>query len=110
MSQHTAATARFVGSGIGMVHDGDDVAVWFGDADLYHLNPPLRGYTVVVVSTIADAPRVRARGGVERGIESFIYGVTGEDLQIDPEHDELPGSAWGSTAAQALAEAGYALV
>lgn len=103
-------TARYAGSGVGFVHDGDDAAVWFGDADLYHLDPPLRGYAVVVVSTIPDAPHLSARGATLRGVESFIYGVLGEDLQIDPEHDELPGSAWGSTAVQALAEAGYRVV
>ncbi|EHB48660.1 hypothetical protein MycrhDRAFT_5501 [Mycolicibacterium rhodesiae JS60] len=39
MNTTAAGTARYAGSGVGFVHDGDDAAVWFGDADLYHLDP-----------------------------------------------------------------------
>ncbi len=70
----------------------------------------LCGYIVVVASTLSDAPRVTARGGAaERGVETFLYGLRKEDLQIDPEWDELPGSGWGKTVADAFSEAGYQL-
>ncbi|MBJ7321366.1 MAG: hypothetical protein JHC70_03375 [Rhodococcus sp.] len=102
------AQARFVGSAVGVVRDGECVVEWQGEANLYHLDPPLRGFTVVVASTLASAPRVAAAGGIERGVETFLLGVVGEDLQLDS--DELPGSGWGNTLADAFAEAGYTLV
>lgn len=98
--------ARFVGSAHGVVHQGCDVVQWPGEARLYHLVPPLRGYTTVVASTLPNAVHVAARGGVERGIETFLWGVRGEDLQVDFDI-ELPGSGWGNTLVDALAEAGY---
>ncbi len=102
------AQARLVGSAVGMVHDGEHVVEWQGEANLYHLDPPLRGFTVVVASTLPSAPRVAAAGGIERGVETFLLGVVGEDLQLDS--DELPGSGWGNTLVDAFAEAGYTLV
>lgn len=56
------------------------------------------------------APRVAARGGAEYGVETFLWGVTGEDLRRGEEADELSGSGWGNTLADALTEVGYALV
>lgn len=102
--------ARMVGSAHGVVHEGDRVVTWFGQADLYHLDPPLCGYTVVVASTLPTAPPIAARGREERGVETFLFGVTGEDLQCDRAEGELPGSGWGNTVGDALAEAGYRLV
>lgn len=114
MSSTTATatgTARFVGTGIGVVHEGDRVVEWFGDARLFQLDPPLRGYSVVVASTLPDGRRLTARGnGVEVGVETLMFGVTQEDLQIDPEWTDLPGGGWGSTPEEALAEAGYRFV
>ena len=102
-------SARFVGSAAGVVHDGQQVVEWFGDAGLYVLDPPLRGYRTVVASTLERAPRIAASGGAEYGVETFLWGVTGEDLQRGFDADELPGSGWGNTLADALAEAGYTL-
>ncbi|SUA31663.1 Uncharacterised protein [Mycolicibacterium fortuitum] len=110
MSTANTGIARLAGSAVGVVHEGDSIVTWFGQADLYVLDPPLRGYTVVVASTLPNAPRVSARGGQERGVETFLLGVTGEDMQCDPYQEELPGSGWGNTASEALAEAGYQLV
>ena len=101
--------ARFVGSAAGVVHEGDRVINWMGEAELFHLSPPLNGFSTVVASTVAHAVSVRADGGVDVGGETFLFGLTGEGLQIDPEWSELPGSAWGATAATALADAGYRL-
>jgi hypothetical protein len=106
----TTAQARFIGSAEGVVHEGNQVIEWFGDANLYQLDPPLRGYTVVVASTMPDAPRLSAAGRTERGVETFLWGVLGEDLQRDPDAEELPGSGWGNTLADAFDEAGYTLV
>jgi hypothetical protein len=105
----TLGSARFVGSAVGVVHDGPQVVEWLGEAGLYVLDPPLRGYRTIVASTLARAPRIAAAGGVEYGVETFLWGVTGEDLQRGSDADELPGSGWGNTLADALAEAGYAL-
>lgn len=106
----TMRSARLVGSAAGVVHDGAQVVEWFGEADLYVLDPPLRGYRTIVASTLAHAPRVAASGGAEYGVETFLWGVTGEDLQRGWDADELPGSGWGNTVVDALADAGYALV
>lgn len=43
-------------------------------------------------------------------VSKRLLGVTGEDMQCDPYQEELPGSGWGNTASEALAEAGYQLV
>lgn len=105
----TMGSARFVGPAAGVVHDGQQVVEWFGDAGLYVLDPPLRGYRTVVASTLERAPRIAASGGAEYGVETFLWGVTGEDFQRGFDADELPGSGWGNTLADALAEAGYTL-
>lgn len=110
MTMNTLGSARFVGPAAGLVHDGRQVVEWFGEAGLYVLDPPLHGYRTIVASTLDHAPRIAARGGAEYGVETFLWGVTGEDLQRGEEADELPGSGWGNTLADALAEAGYALV
>ena len=65
--------------------------------------------STVVASTLERAPRIAASGGAEYGVETFLWGVTGEDLQRGFDADELPGSGWGNTLADALAEAGYTL-
>lgn len=57
-----------------------------------------------------SAPRIAARGGAEYGVETFLCGVTGEDLRRGEEAVELSGSGWGNTLADALTEVGYALV
>lgn len=99
-------TARLVGSAQGAVHDGDAVVDWTGEASLVHLEPALGGYSVVAVSTV-EVPRIRFDGSREFGVETLIFGVRGEDLQID--WSDLPGGGFNTTAAEALAEAGYAL-
>lgn len=101
-------TARCVGSAKGVVHDGDAVVDWTGEATLMRVEPALHGYTVVAVSTARQVPRIRFDGSREVGVETLIFGVHGEDLQID--WSELPGGGFNTTAAEALAEAGYTLV
>ncbi len=101
-------TARFVGSAKGAVHDGDAVVDWTGEASLIHLEPALRGFSVVAVSTAMQVPRIRFDGSREFGFETLIFGVRGEDLQID--WSDLPGGGFNSTVAEALAEAGYTLL
>lgn len=102
-------SARFIGPAAGVVYDGQQVVEWIGDAGLYVLDPPLRGYHAVVAFTLAHAPRIATRGGAEYGVETYLWGVTGEDRRRDLDGDELPGSGWGNTLAAAFAEAGYAL-
>jgi len=104
VQQHQAGVARLRGSAMGIVHDGDRIVDWTGKADLYELDPPLNGHHLVVASTVDHVPAVQSRGTVW-GIETFLFGVSGADLQAN--WDELPGSAWGSTAVDALAGAGY---
>jgi hypothetical protein len=104
----TTGTARYVGSGHDVVHEGARVVKWFGDAALYHVDPPLAGYTVVVASRLERAPRIAANGRPEFGVETFLFGVTDEDLQRS--EDELPGSGWGNDVADAFAEAGYTVL
>lgn len=106
----TRGSARFVGPAAGVVHDGHRVVEWFGDAGLYVLDPPLRGYGTVVASALDRAPRIAATGGPEYGVETFLWGVTGGDLHRGFDAEELPGSGWGNTLADALAEAGYTLI
>lgn len=103
----TPGVARFVGSAAGVVRKGGTIVEWLGEAQLYHLSPPLKGYSVVVASTVADAPRLSLGGnGFEVGMETFLLGVIGEDLRL-ADRDELPGSGWGNSPVAALAEAGY---
>ncbi len=104
LAQREAGIARLVGSARGLAHDGDRVVDWTGNADLYELDPPLNGHALAVASTVDHVPAVKARGTVW-GVETYLFGVTGTDLQVDWE--ELPGSAWGATAEEALAGAGY---
>jgi hypothetical protein len=105
----TQGTARLVGSAEhGVVRNGVTPVAWNGHAHLYELTPPLRGFSTVVASTLDDAPRIAAGGGVQRGVETFLLAVT-DGLQL-ADADELPGSGWGNTAEAAFAEAGYRIV
>ncbi len=100
--------ARHLGPADGLVHNKADntvISTWFGRADLYLLTPALRGYTTVLVTTIADAAHIQASGAPAFGVETLIFGLEGEGLLFDS--DDL-GGGWGiATHAQALAEAGY---
>jgi hypothetical protein len=100
--------ARFVGSAKGAVHDGEAVVDWTGEASLVHLEPALGGFSVVAVSTAFDVPRIRFDGSREFGFETLIFGVRGEDLQVD--WSDLPGGGFNTSVAEALAQAGYALL
>ena len=105
MSTVTATgVARPAGSAKGAVRDGEQAVAWTGEATLFHLQPALGGFDTVVVST-CDVPRVRFNGTIERGSETLIFGVRGD--QID--WSDLPGGGFNTTAAEALAEAGYTL-
>lgn len=104
--EREAGIARLVGSAKGIVHDGDRVVDWTGHADLYEVDPPLNGHRIVVASTVDHVPSVRSRG-TEWNIETFLYGVSGADLQAN--WDELPGSAWGADVREAFGNAGYRL-
>lgn len=97
--------ARFAGSAHGAVCEGDQAVDWTGEASLFHLEPALAGFDTVAVSTAFGVPRVRCDGTVERGFETLIFGVRGE--QID--WTDLPGGGFNTTVAEALAEAGYTL-
>ncbi len=103
--EHQVGIARLIGTAKGITHEGDRVVDWMGQADLYELDPPLNGHTMAVASTVDHVPSVRARGGTEWNVETFLFGVSGEKLEVD--WDELPGSAWGATATEALSSAGY---
>ncbi len=96
--------ARLAGSAHGVVRDGEQAVAWTGEASLFHLQPALGGFDMVAVSTTA-VPRVRFDGSIERGVETLIFGVRGD--QID--WADLPGGGFNTTAAEALAEAGYTL-
>ena len=106
MSTATTITgvARFAGSAKGAVRDGERLVAWTGEASLFRLEPALGGFDMVAVST-TDVPRVRFDGSIERGFETLIFGVRGD--QID--WADLPGGGFNTTAAEALAEAGYTL-
>lgn len=105
----TQGTARLVGSAAhGVVRDGVTPVAWNGHAHLYEVTPPLRGFSNVVASTLDNAPRIAARGGVQHGVETFLWAVT-DGLQLAAA-DELPGSGWGNTAEEAFAQAGYSIV
>ena len=100
-----AGTARVVGTAKGVVRAGDQLVDWTGEATLVKVTPPLAGYDTVAVSTAFHVPRIRFDGSVERGFETLIFGVRGD--QID--WADLPGGGFNTTVAEALAEAGYAL-
>lgn len=106
LADHEANIARLLGSAQHVVHDGDRAVDWTGKAELYQLDPPLNGFDVVVASTVDHVPAVKSRG-TEWGIETYLFGVRGDDLQVD--WDELPGSAWGADARAAFGNAGYRL-
>lgn len=106
----TASTgvAQLLGPAEDRVHNKTDnsVRAWYGQADLYRLTPPLRGYDTVVISTINDAVHIEANGAPSYGVETLIWGLEGNDLLFDGAEDI--GGGWGTaTAAEALAEAGY---
>lgn len=109
MSATPRGTATPLGDAHGKVTDVQGFVDWLGDAVLYAMEPPLCGFPRVVASTMPDAPRVRFSGGVEYGVETFLYGVSNDNI-IAEDREELPGSGWGNTAQQALAEAGYRIV
>ena len=106
MSTVTATgVARPAGSAKGAVRDGEQAVAWTGEATMFHLQPALGGFDTVAVSTAFEVPRVRFNGTIERGFETLIFGVRGD--QID--WSDLPGGGFNTTAAEALAEAGYTL-
>jgi hypothetical protein len=96
--------ARHLGSAHGLVHCTDKTVVqWSGDAELYLLTPPLRGYTVVVVANNHNAPWAD-----ELGRYTDIFGLRGEGLIL--EWDDVGGGAGVPTIAAALAGAGYTII
>jgi hypothetical protein len=98
-----AGIARYLGPAEGFAHDDGSPVTWMGKADLYQVTPALNGYRQVVASTVDRVPAVKTRG-TEWNIETFLFGVR-DQSRVD--WDELPGSAWGATAQQALHDAGY---
>ncbi|MFV8176732.1 hypothetical protein [Mycolicibacterium peregrinum] len=98
--------ARHLGSARGLVHRKEDRTVvdFFGQADLYLLTPALRGYTTVVVSTNDPGSGHHPTFG----LETLIFGLEGEGLLY--EADDVGGGRGVANAADALADAGYAIV
>lgn len=106
MTTSTATgTARLVGKVEGTLYLGGDKPLEFhGAADLYFVQPPLRGHSLVVASTVPDAVHLGV-DGPQTGVETFLFGVIGDGSALH--EDELPGSGWGNTVDDAFAEAGY---
>ncbi|MBN3459743.1 hypothetical protein A5731_18585 [Mycolicibacterium conceptionense] len=105
MSINTATgRARHLGDARNLVHRKSDGTVvdFFGQADLYLLTPPLRGYTTVVVSSTD-----RSGQQTDFGPETLIFGLEGEGLLYDA--DDVGGGRGILTATEALEDAGYTL-
>jgi len=103
LAARAAGIARYLGPAEGFLDENGSPLAWNGVASLYQLDPPLNGYGQVIASTVDHVAAVKSCG-TEWGIETFLFGV-GEDSRVDGQ--ELPGSAWGATAQQALHSAGY---
>jgi len=103
LAARAAGIARYLGPAERFLDENGSPLAWNGVASPYQLDPPLNGYGQVIASTVDHVPAVKSRG-TEWGIETFLFGV-GEDSRVDGQ--ELPGSAWGATAQQALHSAGY---
>ncbi len=105
-----SGTAKLIGDARGRVHSGTATFEFNGAAELYECTPPLFGYTTVAASTISAAPHLTSSPdmSVEFGVETYIFGLDGDDLQIN--HDELANSGWGETAESAFAAVGYVIV
>ncbi|PQM46671.1 hypothetical protein C1Y40_03159 [Mycobacterium talmoniae] len=105
-----AGVARFVGK----VPHADPGSVWAvmypGDIELYRLDPPLRGYSMVAAAQSMWAMRVLLATDppelADDPVCTHLFGITGgEGLQI--EWGEELFRAGGRTPQRALAEAGY---
>jgi len=102
MSDTITGRARYLGPADGLVHHKDDKTpvTWTGQAELYLLNPPLRGYTTVVVASNDNSDHPPAFG-----VETNIYGLEGEGLLL--EWDDVGGGRGIATIADALTDSGY---
>ena len=96
--------ARHLGPAAGLVrHKGDGAIVrWEGPAELYLLTPALRGYTTVVVASYHTNP------DSDVALLTRIFGLEGEGLLLD--WHEVGTRLALCTAAEALADAGYATI
>ncbi len=101
---YIAGRARYLCSAEGLVRDKDskEIVIWLGPADLYLLKPALHGYTTVVVTN----NELMAGAGPDRRFD--IIGVEGEGLLLGWE--DIGGGRGFSTASDALAAAGYAVI
>jgi len=101
----TPGTASLVGKVEGTLYLGGQTPMEFhGEANLYFVQPPLRGHSLVVASTVASAVHLGVAGR-ELGVETFLFGVIGDGSALH--EDELPGSGWGNSVDDAFAQAGY---
>lgn len=94
---YIAGSARYLCSAEGLVRDKNSktIVIWSGPADLYLLRPALRGYATVVVTSNED-------------LRFYIMGLEGEGLLLDG--DDIWCGRGFSTASEALAAAGYAVI
>ncbi|MFV8161149.1 hypothetical protein ACNQVK_03255 [Mycobacterium sp. 134] len=78
--------ARFVGMATGSaVMRMAWPVTWYGDARLFAV-PLLQGFSMVVASTLNDAVSIRGDSdAVDRGVETLIFGVSANGMEIDPE-------------------------
>ena len=85
---------------------------WLAEAGLaIEMSGGARGYRATLVGAPDIQIQYLSAGAIAGALDAgeVHMGVTGEDLQRGFDADELPGSGWGNTLADALAEAGYTL-
>ena len=103
--------ARYVGS---LPTDPDDFMsmIEVGDAELYRVDPPLRGYHVVAATQMLWAIRARCVGDEvpdDDPVSTTFFGVSGgEDVRIERDR-QLAERADGMSPVRALGELGYAV-
>jgi hypothetical protein len=106
-----SGTARFVG----LAPDNADEILKImavGDVELYHVAPPLGGYSVVAAVETMWAMRARFVGDPtppEDPVSTRLYGVTGGEAARIESYDELH-RADGRNIARTFTEAGYRLL
>lgn len=106
-----SGTARFVG----LAPDNADAVLKImavGNVELYHVAPPLGGYSVVAAVETMWAMRARFVSDPtppEDPVSTRLYGVTGGEAARIESYDELH-RADGRNIARTFAEAGYRLL
>lgn len=103
-----SGTARFLGTALDNRSEISKIMA-VGDIELYHVDPPLRGYSVVAAEQRIWAVRARFVGDPtppDDPVSTSLYGVGGgESAQV--EWRSKLHHADGRNVARTLAEAGY---